>query len=154
VHLLARWTDRPKRSGDWMRLDSARRLLLSLPRLATLDVLNTRFFALVWPPLEPLLLSLTGLAALDLSLGFLRAEHIVTLVCHLPHLRTFRCRPVGDVRECLQPLAAMPHLADLSVVLINLSGLPDDIAVVWPSVAVCADSRSATISTCAAVRCC
>ena len=144
VDQLLRWSGSggDVQASDWARIDAVARLLHSLPRLVGVDLPDWRFSAVIWPRIEPIILPLAGLTALDVSAGYLRAEQIRTLVRHLQQLRTLRCRPSGDARACLQPLTDLSHLADLGVVALSLSGPPEDFTVI----AECRSLRGLSIS--------
>ena len=125
------WTSaRGVRSGDRYQAFVARRLLPLLPRVRSLDLSEAQMLGLQWSDVHSCLVALGQLTAIDLAGMLLSDDEMRALAGNLPRLRTLRCRPSGDVRQCLQPLTQLPLLTDLGLMAVTLHGSPDDFAVI------------------------
>ena len=131
VDQLVRWTSAPGvRSADHHRAGVARRLLPLLPRVRSLDLSDSRLLGIRWADVEQSLTGLGGLTALDIVGTTVRDDGMRVLARLLPLLRTLRCHPSGDARQCLQPLTELPLLTNLGLVAASLRGPPGDFAVI------------------------
>jgi len=131
VDQWAHWTSaRGVRSGDRYQAFVARRLLPLLPRLRSLDLSEAQMLGFQWADVQICLVALGELTAIDLAGMLLSDDEMRALASNLPQLRTLRCKPSGDARQCLQPLTTLPLLTDLGLVAITLRGPPDDFAVI------------------------